>query len=368
MKHIIAEFMILLLLLCGRAAPSMCENLEGIIINNQRMEGEVSACFLSGCDNERSELILVDCLVPQTNYEREVLVIENRFFSKTDMQNALRMVGQKDQGRFINNQDEMVYINTDRINPAADITEEEALEQAVEIGLAFFDALGVEVVRTPSHVERPYDYDSYIECRSEILAHQFSDTSVLMDAAKAQWKRTHKYETREAEYTLVNFDVMVNGMRIWNQPSYPAGYTDELDAWIGFGVSASVLVSDSGVLVEARANHIPEIKGKRLPEMGELERFAEHLYGYRTLPLVMADTWQEALMLVLSDASSVGGIGPNTEERPYQNQHMDEPITAYGSRTVITEIYPCLSAISENELTMFWYIGSKQQYADGCRY
>lgn len=368
MKHLIAEMTVLILLICSCAVSAAGEIPAGITIEGQKMTGTIMARFGMDDESGREEEILVDCMAPQGVYSGEIFKMEARHFSKRDMQKALRAIGQSGQGRFISSRNEATYINTERIEPEADISREEAAEQAVEIALRYFDALGVEVVRTPSHVERPYDYDAYIEETQERLSHMYSDTSVLMEAAKAQWKRTRKYETREAAYTLVKFDVMADGIRIWNQPSYPAGYEDEPDAWAGFGTSVSILVSDSGVIVEASASDALKIKERRTPEEGELERFAQLLYAHLTPPLVLAESWQEALNAVLTGAPGRGDWSAYTEDRPYQNQYMNEPITAYGSRTVITEIYPCLSTISEDEWAMFWHIERKGKYADGCRY
>ena len=184
--------------------------------------------------------------------------------------------------------------------------------------------------------------------------------------AKAQWKRTRKYETREASYTLVRFDVMAEGMRVWNQQAYPAGDEAEPDAWRGFAVSASVLVSDSGEIAEVSVSHIPEIKSIRPPKAGERERYEARLLE-RRLPLVSADCWRDALTSIVQRDDCTGIVNRNTKEHVYQNQYMSAPVTAHGSRSVISGIHPCLFAVSEKEWMMFWYVDSQRQFEDGWR-
>lgn len=368
MRRIIAETAALLLMMCMASVSAAAQIPAGIVIRDQRMTGCVTACFDAGSPNECQEEILVDCSFPQGEYTGEILTLRSRNVSRDNVRRALRAAGQSGDGEVYINSDGVRYVHTEPIDPFAGVTREAAQKQAVEIGRMYFEALGLEVVKSPSHVERPYDYEAFIEQKRTQLNHQYSDVAVMLDRAAAQWKRTRKYETREAAYTRVDFDIMVDGMRLWGNPSYPAGYADEPDAWYGFDVSASVLVSDSGVLVEAWASCIPEIAGRRQPEEGELEQYAALLDAYRTAPLVLAESWEEALELALSGERRTAGLAANHEDRPYRNQDIAEAITAYGSRSVITDIYPCLTTVSESEWAMFWHIETRQEFSDGWRY
>ncbi len=366
MKHILTKTAALLACCCVVCASA--EMPADIAIRDDRIIGTAIARFDVGGDEGREVPILVDCALPQAPYTADVFEMEYRYISREDMQKALRSIGQSDQGKYINHRGTAIYTRTESVDPMAEISREEAAQQAVSIGLAFFDALGIQVIKTPADIDRPYDEEAYMLSVQERLSHQYSDITALMDQHRAQWKRRIKYETRAPQYTRVDFDLMTDGMRIWGQPSYPVDYEDEPDAWIGFSVGASVLVSDSGVIVEASVDHAIDVKKKRTARPDELDRFALRQYDHLVSRLVLAESWQEALTLVLSDASRMGNISAGTQEHAYQNQYMDEPITAYACQSVITDIYPCLSAISEEEWAMLWYVGSQQQYDDGYRY
>lgn len=367
MKCIINKILVLLLVLI---APSIAEGagFERISIKDGRMTGTVTAIFGKGTQFESDEELLLDCAVPDDSYTPEIFRMGYRYIGKADVQRALWTIGQNDEGTYICSEEGTTYIHTAKIDPSARISKEEAERQAVEIGIQYFEALGIDVVKVPVSIERPYDLESYMEQSSELYSHAYSDTSSFMKSAEEQWKKTHRYETRTPSYTRVTFAVMVDGMRVWTQPSYPAGYSDEPGARVGFEVSACVLVSDSGVLVEASTSYIPEIKGTRRLEEGEKEHHPILLNGVHRSPLIRADNWQEGLSTVLQDASGIGGLTKNAEDRPFQNRQMSEPIAAYGYQTVITDIYPCLSTISKDEWAMFWHIDCQQQFSDGWRY
>lgn len=102
-------------------------------------------------------------------------------------------------------------------------------------------------------------------------------------------------------YTAVYFDLMVDGMRLWRDPSYPAHYADEPDAWEGFAVGADVIVSDSGVLVEAACN-LFEIQSRRpIKDDPAYAYYIEALYDHWSL-VFPAQDWQNALHAVLADS------------------------------------------------------------------
>lgn len=367
MKHIFSKLFVLLLL-CAVPLTLKGEIPKGIMVKDGRISGTVTAIFGKGTEDETAHDLQLDCPVPNGIYTPEIFEVEYRYFSKKDVQKALQAIGQSDQGTFQISREGTSYINTSRIDPSAEISKENAAKQAIDIGIKYFKSLGIEVVPKPVHVERPYDFDTYMEHNEEIYSHRYSDTTTFMEQAETQWKKTQKYETRSAEYTRVTFAVMVNGIRLWTQPSYLAGYKDELDARIGFEVSASVLVSDSGVLVEASTSHIPEIKKTRQLKEGENELYPSLQNKLYFPPLIRAENWQEALNIALSNAGKIGNLSGNAEDQAFQNQYMDEPITKYGYQTIITEIYPCLSTFAKDEWAMFWHIDCQQQYADGWRY
>lgn len=367
MKHICSKILVLLLL-CTIPSISNGEIPKGIMVEGGRVSGTVTAIFGKGTEYETTHDLQLDCSVPNGIYTPEIFEMEYRYFSKKDIQKALRAIGQNDQGTFRNNREGTSYVNTSRIDPSAEISKENAAKQAIEIGIKYFEALGIEVAQTPVYVGRPYDFDAYMENNKEVYSHWYSDTTTFMERAETQWKKTQKYETRSEEYTRVTFAVMVNGMRLWTQPSYQAGYEDEPEAQIGFEVSASVLVSDSGVLVEASTSHIPEIKKTRQLKEGENELYPSLQNRLHFPPLIRAESWQEALNIALQNAGKIGDLSGNAEDQPFQNQYMDNPITKYGYQTIITEIYPCLSTITKDEWAMFWHIDCQQQYADGWRY
>ena len=79
---------------------------------------------------------------------------------------------------------------------------------------------------------------------------------------------------------------------------------------------------------------------------------------------IRAGSWQEAL----EAARQMGSMPRNSAEEPFQTEYLDQPITRYASRAVVTGIYPCLYTISKDEWVMIWQIESQQQYADGCRF
>ncbi len=365
MKRVIRKCIVLLLLF---VAPALFGIAEELTISDGKITGTVTALFGKGTGQETLQAMLVDCAVPQAAYTDEIFEIEFRHFNKEDMQRALRAAGQSDQGTFVHSASETLYTNTAAIDPSAPLSREEAIAQATQTGIRYFEALGIDVVETPVIVERPYDLDAFMEGEAQRYAHMYSDIQPFMERAQTQWVRTHRYETRSAAYTRVTFAVMVEGMRCFTQPSYPAGYCDEPGARVGFEVSACVLVSDSGVLVEASTSHIPQIKARRQLSADEAGQYAALLSQTGSSSLIRSESWQAALSAALQDASHIGGLFAGTEDHLYQNQQMASPVTAYGYQAVITEIVPCLSAITQNEWAMFWVIDAQRQYADGYRY
>lgn len=361
MKHIIVNLLVFLLLLCP-AALAQGDPLDGLIIEDSCVRGTVTGVF--GADRIEKP-IKVDCPLPEKPYPAEILTLKKGYVSKKQMQSALKAAGQRTEGQFVNPRGTAMFTGDWRAEAAADISNEEAAAQAVRIGLAYFEALGVSVDPIPRSVSRPYDFDAYMARQTAAYEHAFSDASTFIDNARAQWKRRMKYEEKQPAYTAVYFNLMVGGMRLWSDPSYPAHYADEPDAWEGFSTGAHVIVSDSGVLVEAACD-LFEMKARR-PLEGDavyndyLEALGKH--GSSVFP---AQDWQDALHIALSEPY-IAGFSWGAEEQSYQNKYMTEPITAYGFSTVVTEIKPCLSAISRSDWAPFWRIETTAEFADGWR-
>ena len=362
MKHIIVNLLILLLLLCP-AALAQEDLLDGLIVEGDWVHGTVTGVF--GADRIEKP-VKVDCPLPEEPYPAEILTLKKGLVTKKQMQSALRAAGQSTQGQFFNPRGTAMFTGDWRAEAAADISNEEAAAQAVRIGLAYFEALGVEVDPVPRSVSRPYDYDAYMARETAVYEHAFSDTSTFLDHLHAHWKRRMKYEEKQPAYTAVYFNLMVGGMRLWSDPSYPAHYADEPDAWEGFSTGAHVIVSDSGVLVEAACD-LFEIKARRSIEGDAVYiDFFETFRQQGSNGVFPAQDWQNALRIALSDPD-MAGLSWGAEEQPYQNQYMTEPITAYGFSTVVTAIKPYLSAISHSDWAPFWRIETTDEFADGWR-
>ena len=362
MKHIIVNLLVFLLLLCP-AALAQGDPLDGLIIEDSYVRGTVTGVF--GSDRIEKP-IKVDCPLPEKPYPAEILTLKKGYVSKKQMQSALRAAGQRMEGQFINPRGTAMFTGDWRAEAAADISNEEAATQAVRIGLAYFEALGVSVDPVPRSVSRPYDFDAYMARQTAVYEHAFSETSTFIENARAQWKRRMKYEEKQPAYTAVYFNLMVGGMRLWSDPSYPAHYADEPDAWEGFSTGAHVIISDSGVLVEASCD-LFEIKARRpIEEDAVYIDFLKTFHQHGSNGVFPAQDWQDALHIALSEPY-IAGFSWGAEEQSYQNKYMTEPITAYGFSTVVTEIKPCLSAISRSDWAPFWRIETTAEFADGWR-
>ena len=360
MKHVIAEWMLLFMLAYSMAACAQDNLLANLIIEDQHITGTIDTCYGAGTEYEQWETILVDCPLPTQEYTAEIITTTYRRISKKDVQKALRAIGQRDEGRFISDKTGFRFLREERIGPSENISREDAANQAVRIGLAFFEALGVEVAAESAVIERPYDEEAFMRAAQERLSHGFSQIDALLDRQRAQWKRRMKYETRGPQYTQVSFQMMTDGMRIAAWPSYSAGFSDEPDARIAFDTGVSVLVSDSGVLVQVQVGSIPQVKKRRMPQENDAAAIAALLEQ----SLIRAESWQEAL----KQAQQMGCLPRNNEEEDYKTEYMDKSITRYASCAVVTEIYPCLYTISKDEWVMIWHIESRQQAADGYRF
>ena len=361
MKRIIINLLLLTALLCP-ATPAQADPLDGLIVADGWVSGMTTGVF--GVDDIR-HAVKIDCPLPEAPYPAEILTLTKGYVSKKQMQTALKAAGQRTEGRFVNKRGCAIYTGDWRTEAAADISAEDAAAQAVRIGLAYFEALGVEVDPVPRAVSRPYDDDAWMAHQTDIYTHWYSDPSTFLERARANRKRRMQYEERQPEYTVVEFDLCVDGMRLWGTPSYPAHYADDPDAWVGMSVGASVTVSDSGVLVEASCE-LFDVKARRpVADDAIYTEYLDALAQSFTF-LLPADDGFSALHAVLSGFPNYAGVGWR-EEGLFQNKYMTEPVVAYGSTPVVTGIKPYLSAISESEWAPLWHVDFTDEFEDGWR-
>ena len=353
--------MLLIVLLCP-AALAQTDPLDELTVAKGWVSGMTMGTF--GADGI-GHAVKVDCPWPETPYPAEILTLTKGFVSKKQMQAALKAAGQRTDGSFVNKRGYAIYTGDWHAGASADISAEDAAAQAVRIGLTYFEALGVEVDPVPRAVSRPYDYDAWMAHQTDIYTHRYSDPSSFLEKARANWQRRMQYEEKQPEYTVVEFDLCVDGMRLWGNPSYPAHFADEPDAWVGMSVGASVTVSDSGVLVEASCE-LFEPKARR-PVAGDAV-YAEYLdaLAKQFTFLLPADDGWDALHAVLSGSPHYAGVSWR-EEGLFQSALMEEPVVAYGSTPVVTGIKPYLSAISESEWAPFWHVEFTDEFTDGWR-
>ena len=365
MKNMVVNTIATLLLIffIPTTVCSQGDLLSDITIKENRVSGSAVGCFAAETEHEIYGEIKLDFPQPSNAYPAEILTLGNRNVSKQQMQSALKAAGQSILGKFNNPRGFAIYTGDWNAKANANISPDEAAAQAIEISLRYFEALGIEVDPVPYAISRPYDYVSYMQKQLEYYQHCFSDVSFFVDNAETRWKRQEKFRPYQSEYTCLSFNIRLNGMRLASFTNYPAGYEDEPDAWIGLSVSANATVSDSGILVEA-SRPLFEIKRRR-PIEGEqrYHSFLQQLHAKSHTTIIQASNWEEALNKYLDNMH----IRPYQENQPYQNQYMDEPIIQYGSRAVITGLYPVLYTISENEWAPFWEIEIKNEFFDGWR-
>lgn len=295
---------------------------EEIRVEDGRVSGQLTA--------DNGTVITLDMPVPENPFPAEMLTVEYRRITKKEMQQALRAIGQSDEGSFADGVDGC-YTGDWNAEASADISREEAAAQAVSIGLAYFDALGIDVARVPRYVSRPYEF----ECRLGLMSypHTVSEADAYIEYERALFDSPRRRRTRpkQSAYTCVSFCVLLNGMYLDEVPSYPAGYADEPDARIGFSVTATVTVSDSGILVDASAGSIPVVKA--------------------ITPCDPLPDWQDDLEQLCRDW---GSLPFSYEEHTLYNEHIQKEVTVYAQRPVLVGLYPCLTTIAEDTWVPVW--------------
>ena len=334
-----------------------------LTIDQGQIRGTVMAEFTSPDGYKNLQQITVDCAVPDSIQANEVWTVTNRFISEKEMTSALQAIGQPENGTLVCNQTFSHFSGNWDAPASSDICRTDAGKQAVRIGLAYFDALGIDVDPVPRKLERPNDLEAYLEQTTELYTHVYSDPTSYIERAEEQWKRTHRYETLNPNYTTVYFTVMVDGMRVWPTPAYPIAASVETADFSAYAVNAYVTVSDSGILVEAGTSHIPGVLSRS--QRSDYDRSA---YASNGLPqFIAAQNWQDALRFALTQGAASNLIG-NTETYTIQSEMTNTSVTRHSSNGVITSITPYLYPTSKNTLVPIWYIECASEYADGCRF
>lgn len=210
-------------------------------------------------------------------------------------------------------------------------------------------------------------YQDYINRKTCIYQHRFSQIDTFIEREKTKWKQFEKAHPKQSEYTTLYFYVQLNGMRLHSLPSYPSGYADDPDSWVGFAASASATVSDSGILVEASCPLFELKRTRPVTQDKVYAQFLEKIELSGTTSILPGENWKEALLYALNHPLHAA-LYKSSADQLFQNQYMTEPVIPYGSKTVITEIQPILHTISENEWAPFWCIEVKSEFSDGWRY
>ena len=274
---------------------------------------------------------LLDMPVPSASYPAERLTVEYLCFAECDVLAALNSIGQSPEGAVHVENDGFLYSGDWKAEASADISHDEAASRAVEIGLAFFDALGISVEREPKSIARPYEFDDS-DARYWTF---FSQPQAYSDYARAQFDSPRRQRARPAQsaYTAVEFAVLLDGMQLIDNPSYPAGYADEPDARVGFPVTARVIVSDSGLLVEATADNIPHVVSRQNAD---------------PLP-----DWQTYLRRYIQSLA----VWPNAyAEQTFYHERLGMDVTVYARQPVVIGVLPQLEAVSRYEWVPTWTV------------
>ena len=274
---------------------------------------------------------LLDMPIPDEAYPAKSLTVEYARFTERDVLEALQAVNQSAEGSIHADSDSFLFSGNWMAKAAAERSHEDAASQAVAIGLTFFDALGIPVERKPKSVARPYEFDDSDQKYWTFV----SEPQAYSDYYRSQFNSPRRQRTRprQSEYTSVEFAVLLNGMRMIDNPSYPAGYADEPNAKIGFSVTARVIVSDSGLLVEAAASNIPRI--------------------ISCAPIDPLPDWEA---FICSHIKSLDVWPDSYDERTFFNENIGKDVIAYARQPVVTGILPRLEAISQYEWVPTWTV------------
>lgn len=120
-----------------------------LTIDQGQIRGTVMAEFTSPDGYKNLQQITVDCAVPDSIQANEVWTVTNRFISEKEMTSALQAIGQPENGTLVCNQTFSHFSGNWDAPASSDICRTDAGKQAVRIGLAYFDALGIDVDPVP---------------------------------------------------------------------------------------------------------------------------------------------------------------------------------------------------------------------------
>lgn len=277
--------------------------------------------------SDRGVPIELDLSLPASAPPDQALTVEYRRFTKRELQKALRAIGQSDEGDLFADQTGCGYSGRWKEEASAPVSHEEAARQAVEIGHALFAELGVDVAKMPRSVGRPYEWDD----SKQPYWHGMSEPEAMSAYYEAQFYSPRRKRTRpeQGEYTVVDFDVLLDSVPVVPCCAYPAGYADEPDAQIGFSTTASVTVSDSGALVRFNLSYIPVVLSRSPLET--------------PLP-----TWREAIEAACRKC-------PDTlEEYTFFNENIGMEVTHYAERPILTGLICRYETVTEFEWVPVW--------------
>ncbi len=320
MKHL--RFLLLmaalLLPLSACAAPAG----DGIVLGTDgRITGQITS--------DLGVPIELDLALPAAPPD-QALTVEYRRFTKRELQRALRAIGQSDEGDLFADQTGCSYLGRWQEEASAPVSHEEAAQQAVEIGHALFAELGVDVVQTPRSVGRPYEWDD----SRQLYWHGMSEPEAMSAYYEAQFYSPRRKRTRpeQGEYTVVDFDVLLDGVPVTQNCFYPAGYADEPDAKTGFSTTASVTVSDSGALVRFVLDYIPVVLSRSPLET--------------PLP-----AWREAVEMACRKCSDAPD---SLEDFTFFNENIGMDVTHYARRPILTGLVCRYETVTEFEWVPVW--------------
>ena len=189
-----------------------CASQDEVVAAGERITGQITS--------QTSVTYLLDMPIPQAPYPAQKLTVSYRRFTECEILAALTACGQSTDGEVHLSDTDFRYDGNWDAQAYADIYHEEAAAQAVAIGLAFFDSLGVSVECEPKSIGRPYEFDDSNQRYWTFV----SEPQAYSDYFRSQFDSPRRQRTRprHSEYTSVEFAVLLDDMRMIDNPSYPA--------------------------------------------------------------------------------------------------------------------------------------------------
>ncbi|MDO5377256.1 MAG: hypothetical protein Q4G52_02875 [Clostridia bacterium] len=289
--------------------------------------------------------IELDLIRPELELPDQALTVQYRRFTKRELQEALRAIGQSDMGTFDVSGTGCSYSGGWQDEASASISHEEAAAQAVQIGHELLAALGIDVAKTPQSIGRPYEWDD----SDQPYWHAFSEAEAMSAYYEARFNSPRQRRTRpeQSAYTIVYFAVLLDGVPIAQCCSYPAGYADEPDARISFSTTASVTVSDSGMLVSFTLSCVPIVVSRAPLE--------------QPLP-----SWQDAIEEACRNCPDTPSSLMDTT---FYNEYIGMNVTHYARRPILTRLECLYETTEEFEWVPVWKPAfSYEVLRDGYRY